>query len=483
MTKYDINALPIPVLYGHDDWIELYNAAWEMAFGNVEHIEKDGWKPQLTCMPGAGITWQWDSCFMTFITNYSNGTVSALNNLDNLYRLQRDDGFMAMAYRTDTEEEAYPGRINPPLMAWAEWTHYRISGDGSRLRTVLPALERFYDYIEKNRRRDNGLYWFEDSGSSGMDNSPRGGYVAAHLDGSDVSHADLACQQALSAKCISLICGAIGNEEKQKHYSSEYERIKDLVNRYHRSDRSGWYFDVFHHYAKDKYLNSKSAAAFWALTSCCADSGMIAKMTEHIFNENEFYTTVPFATLSKDDPNYDGTGGYWLGGVWAPTNYAAVCGLRENGCRELAHKAAVRYLDAMCKVYNNPDYGSIWEAYSPDSFRPSTTETGDTVRKNFVGWSGLGPVTMLIENIIGLDINGADNTVTFDLFPDTPGGLRNMRFRDGYLSVVCAKYDCKTGRSVIETECDNPFTLIVRTIHDGTETTMQIPAGKHVFRL
>ena len=91
---YNRNSLPEPVFEGHEDWVQLYYSAWETAFNNVEYVRKEGWKPQLTCMPGVGVIWQWDSCFMTFITNYSNGTLNALNNLDNLYRLRnKETGF------------------------------------------------------------------------------------------------------------------------------------------------------------------------------------------------------------------------------------------------------------------------------------------------------------------------------------------------------------------------------------------------------
>ena len=82
---YDKEKLPRPILEGHEDFIKLYYDAWRLAFKNIEYIDKEGWKDILTCMPGVGIMWQWDSCIMTFITNYSNGTLSAFNNLDNLF--------------------------------------------------------------------------------------------------------------------------------------------------------------------------------------------------------------------------------------------------------------------------------------------------------------------------------------------------------------------------------------------------------------
>ena len=86
---FDKTKLPRPILEGHDDWIDLYYKAWELAFENVEYLDKPGWLDIMTCMPGVGITWQWDSCIMTFITNYSNCTLNAFNTLDNLYMLRR----------------------------------------------------------------------------------------------------------------------------------------------------------------------------------------------------------------------------------------------------------------------------------------------------------------------------------------------------------------------------------------------------------
>lgn len=487
MYVYQKKNLPIPVVSGHDDWIRLYDMAWETAFRNIEYVQKEGWKPQLTCMPGAGIVWQWDSCFMTFITNYANETLDAFNNLDNLYRLRNpENGFMAMAYEIETEKEAYPGRINPPLMAWAEWEHYRVTGDCTRFERVLPALEGIFRFIENNRRRNCGLYWFEDSGSSGMDNSPRGGYFAKHLDGSDICHIDLGCQQALSAKCIAAICGVMGLEEKKSFYESENKRICDLINRYHWSEKAGWYYDFFSRGNPDekvKLINVKTAAAFWAILCGAATGERKQRMLSHMFDENEFYTQVPFATLSKDDLNYDPSGGYWLGSVWAPTNYAAIHGLRENGYPELAREAAIRYLNAMTNVAENPAYGSIWEAYAPEGLRPATTESGTIVRANFVGWSGLAPITMLIEEIIGLRFNVPENTVTFRLFPDSLCGLRNVQFGEGRISVECTEYHPAMGQSIVHVEAEKPFTLIVRTNYAWEETRIEVPAGIHDFNV
>lgn len=483
---YDKNALPQPILEGHQNWIDLYYRAWELAFQNVEYIEQECWKPQMTCMPGVNTIWQWDSCLMTFITNYANGTISALNNLDNLYRLRREsDGYMSMAYRINSEQPAWPGRINPPLMAWAEWESYLITGDQERLARVLPALEGNYRFLENNRRRVSGLYWFEDPGSSGMDNSPRGPYAWEPLDGAGICHVDLGCQQSLSAKCMANILEVLGDADKAEFYRNENQRINDLINRYHWNENLGFYFDFFGRSGSDtkvKYINSKTAAAFWTILCGAADGQRLERMIGRMFNPEEFYSKVPFATLSADDPNYDPTGGYWLGGVWAPTNFAAIRGLTQAGRSSLAREAAIRYLDAMCAVARDPAYGNtIWECYSPTEYRPATAEAGEIVRADFVGWSGLAPVTMLIENIIGLHFNAKENLVTFEMFPGQLCGLKNMLFNGGKVSIVCTKYIPVAGQSVIEVASDHDFTLVVRNNYSWCENLFRVTAGTTQF--
>ena len=53
-------------------WVKLYELACELAENNVEKLPNDGWLSQMTCMPGVGLTWQWDSCFMAMFSKYSN---------------------------------------------------------------------------------------------------------------------------------------------------------------------------------------------------------------------------------------------------------------------------------------------------------------------------------------------------------------------------------------------------------------------------
>lgn len=464
--RFDKGTLPKPVYAGRDDLVALYYKAWELMFDNIDYINKKDWKPIVACMPGVSITWQWDSCLMTFFTNYYNGSFSALNNLDNLYRMQRADGYISMAYKIESESAAYGERINPPLYAWAEWEHYLISGDSSRFDDVIKKIEALYNFIEKNRRHKNGLYFFEDTNSSGMNGSPRG---SINMYGSGICFVDLAAQQSLTARCLSKMYAVLKNSHKSDFYKAENTRINELINKHHYCEKTGFYYDLFSSDSKMLFLSNKTAASFWVLLCGAASGERLSRMAEHLMSPDEFYTNTPFATLSRDDPNFKNEGGSWLGSSRPQTTFAAIRGLYDCGLTDKAHAAAKKYLDVISQVANDARYGSIWECYSPDEPKPALKKPNQLAMSNFVGCAGLGPITVFIENIIGLHFDAHSNTVTFDITTDKECGIENMTFNGGKLSVVY-----KNGAVTVNTQ--KQFTLIIKK--DGNVKECDIALGK-----
>jgi len=476
--------MPKIIYDAQPDWLELTELAWRIAATHVEQPPKSGWKPQMCCMPGTGIIWMWDSCFMTFFARYGDGVVPVMNNLDNLYRLQRDDGLIGMAYETGSEKLAYGERINPPLLAWAELNYWRLTGDDSRLRYVVPKLVRFFDWIKTNRRRWSGLYWFEDSGSSGMDNSPRSGYFAEKLNGSDVCHVDLASQQALAAECIATLARHLGDAALANRFEQEYREIVALVQAYHWNEATGFFYDVFNRDEPDvrhNHLNHKTVAGFWPLVAGICTAEQVETLIKHLFNPAEFWTRHPVASLSKDDPNFDPCGGYWLGGVWPPTNYMIAKGLHRYGRADLARRVAVAHLDGMAAVQQSKTYAGIWEAYAPDIMQPATKKllmsqdgslnSETIVRDNFVGWGGLGPIAMLIEDVLGFDFDAPRQRITWNIQTAGRHGLEEVRFNGGLVSLVA------TGDEFIVTT-ENALSLAV-LVGDTLRLEQQLTPGIH----
>ncbi|NLX07219.1 MAG: hypothetical protein GXY33_18940 [Phycisphaerae bacterium] len=481
-VEYEVEKLPRVVCDRHPEWVELYNAAWQMGFANVEYVARPGWKPQLTCMPGMMRLWQWDSCFMTLFARYSNGQLPGMNNLDNLYRLQRSDGFMSMAYDLGNEQPAFGERINPPLMAWVEWEYYRATGDDSRFEQALPRLVRFFDWVKANRRRCSGLYWFEDSGSSGMDNSPRSGYLAQDLRGSDVCFIDLAAQQALAAAHLGKMARHLGQFETAERFEREHSELAALIEERHWCERAGIYFDLFGREratSRHNFVNHKTLAAFWPIVAGVAREDRVGRLIEHLLDPREFWRPHPLPTLSADDPNYDPLGGYWLGGVWAPTNYMVAAGLKRHGKHEVARQIAVRHLEAMTAVMGEETFASIWECYSPEYTRPATNGYGVLCRPCFVGWTGLGPIAMLIEHVLGFEFEAADNVVRWVI--GTPGrhGIEHVRFNGRTVSLVCDGPDPSSGRTKVVVRASDEINVAVSLLGRFIEHKATLPAGEH----
>lgn len=499
--------LPVPILDGHPDWINLYHEAWRIALDHVETPRQADWKPQMCCMPGTGIIWLWDSCFMSFFARYGGGYVPVMNNLDNLYRLQREDGFIGMAYIVETGKLAYGERINPPLAAWTEFNYWKLTGDDSRIREVLPRLIRFFDWIKANRRRRSGLYWFEDSGSTGMDNSPRSGYAAQHLDGSDICHVDLAAQQALAAGCIAAMAQHLGDAETASRFEKEHGDIRALLDLYHWNDKTGFYYDVFarnNPANSHNFVNHKTIASFWPMLAGCCRPGQVDALLEHLLDPEEFWTPHPVASLSRDDPNYDPSGGYWLGGVWPPINYMLAKALRRQGRPDISRKLAEMHIEAMTKVFKNTTPATIWEAYSPEFPQPSTKklemerdENGEfiplsvkspprlspnsCVKGDFVGWGGLGPIALLIEEILGLDFDATQGRITWDVQTEGRHGLENVSFAGGVVSLETSGIH-SAERPAFHVTTDKPLTLCIRP---GREATVEksLQPGTHRFTI
>ncbi len=465
---YDPNNFPIVICDQHPAWLDMYQSAWRMACRNIRYPSACGWKPYLPALAGSDTIWVCDSNFMVFFARYSNGVLPGIADLDNFYRLQREDGYISMAYRPEPECEAFPGRIMMPIFAWTEWEYYLLTGDSARFEKILPVLIKYFDWIKTNRRRPNGLYWYEDSGSSGLDNLPRGGYPSLHQDGSDICFIDLACQQALSALHLKNMAALLGEKNTAERLESEHRELVALINAKHWGERYGFYYDLNYKPAggeRSYYQNHKTTAAFWALLCGAADAYRMRKMAEHLLAPDEFWTKNPVPGLSKDDPNYDPFGGYHCGSVWSNMNYMIAAGFRVCGRPDIAREIAVRHFNSVERVWRDDAWGNLWEAYSPEYDRPAATSGGKIVKPNNVGCTGLVPIAMLIEFVLGFSFDAGRNTISWLIAENGKHGIMNLQFNGQKVALICEALDINhAGRKII---VENEKTLMLDVRLEG----------------
>lgn len=454
MNNIDSAHLPRPILSNHPEWLELYYKAWALAARHIRVSKAGRSYMDAAWDPTRNYQWVWDTVFMTLYCRYAPDQYPGIQSVDNFYDLQRPDGYISMTYDMDTGEEPWPDRINPPLFAWAEWEYYQSTGDESRLARVVPHIERLMDWVDAHRRTaphrrlirdkldrpaedvpdDFQLYWFADAGSSGMDDSPRAPRV--HGAGQHFDWVDLSCQMALSFRMLSKIHAVVGNSDRADRWARRWRELGTLINRELWCERTRFYHDRM---LPTNFVPSKTVAGFWPLIAGLCPADRRDALVAHLMDEREFNRPTPVPSLSADDPNYCPRGTYWTGGIWAPTNYMIARGMAQNGRTDVAHQVAVRYLDALARTYAAIEPHTLWECYSPEEDLPGLAAyTGKRVKPDFVGWTGLGPIAMLVENIIGLDLDVPNRRVRWSINLLEEHGVENLLVgSSGRASFIC----------------------------------------------
>jgi len=476
------SGVPEPLLTDDPEWVELYHVAWELA---AEHVvagtAENGFADHYMDEAFSEQIFQWDTCFMTLFARYGADTFPGMESLDNFYGTQADDGYIC---RVVNESDGLPGggpsdpadpMINPPLFAWVELEYVRQTGDLSRLPRVMPVLEAYAGWIDLNARTENGLYYTSQLGS-GMDNAPREDAYDAWI--------GISAQQALARDSMVELYARMGRPEGEAFNRAEWERICADIRAFTWFEDPGFFFDLDY---DGEPLEAKTLAGVWPLLAGCASPDQAADVAAHLADPAEFWRVHVFPSLSADHPSYESDGHYWLGGVWAPTNYSTIAALDRTAQRELARDAAANHLQALYRVYDDfvPDPNdlaqeavgdgtyTLWEAYAPDALTPAS-RWDDTFygRQDFVGWTGVGPIALLLEQVIGLHAHAPVDTLSWRLARTDEHGVQGYRFGDQLVDLLAAARQDPSDPVVVTVSTSDPFTLV-----------LEIGAFREVFEL
>ena len=431
---FSFDKVPEPVYDARPDFLKLYRRAWELASEHIDesikglpverHMDEG-------CMPDR--LWIWDTCFMAHFCKYSPEVFPGIESLDNFYKPMYDNvESPCLIHHPD----------NPPLFAWAEYEYYRFTGDKSRIfRNLVEKkyLQKHYDFLENRckvggrvpgcamhtvwQKFENGYMW--GGTPSGMDNTPRGNdkhYLIYWI--------DAISQQALSALYISRLADEIGEEGISREYKAKYEEKKDIINRYYFDETKGYYLDVEIYDMKP--CDVLTPASFWVMMAEAAPAERAARQVKTLTNPDQLGGVVPAPGVARNNPLFVPDGQYWRGGVWLPISYMTAKSLEKYGYFDLAASFAELTVNHMSKTYQEFFPPTIWECYSPTGYAPAKRSADKYARPDFCGWSALGPISMLLENILGFHrADAAEKVLEYHYRPDIGRhGVRNYVFGD-----------------------------------------------------
>ncbi|MBK7374166.1 MAG: hypothetical protein KTQ13_11870 [Ferruginibacter sp.] len=354
----------------------------------------------------------WDTCFIACYAKYHPTELPVANALDNFYDRMDEDGFISREYtregRTMWPKE-HPVSINPPLLAFAELELYGQLNDAGRLKRVYPSLQKHFRFLLEHYRMDDHLF-FSDGLGSGMDNIPRypdgwqddGNGIKLHNLYPDIFNydglspawnkqgrsVDFSAQMALFAENLASIATIIRQEDKVADYRRIYDETKKAINEHCWNETDAFYYDLGY----GKQIRRKHIGMFWTLMAGIVPGERLRGMIKHLTNPAEFWRTIPVASYPANQEGYSKEGNYWLGSVWAPTNYMVLRGLLRYNKKKTARRLAKQYYWAVAEVYKQT--GTFFENYAPDA-----VSKGNEARPDFCGWTGLVPIAVYREFI------------------------------------------------------------------------------------
>ena len=462
--------VPTPLCSAHPEYLELYWKAWELVY---DHIVDLPGMPQTPYMDEAfcdSDIWIWDTCFMSLFCKYAQKQFPGVESLNNFYEVLYGDKSLPVIITRNAPEWTgeiigRPARIrihlldNPPLFSWAEYENSLFSGNRDHLHELLEEhryLQKHFQFLESLsgrysspklraetwwRKHPLGYFW--EGGRSGMDNTPRGRIggraIQERPNNPAMLWVDAIAQQGLAALSISRLAGIIGKDSMREHWENRYNDLKSRVNNHYWDDEDGFYYDI--HAETREFLKVMTPASFWPVLAEMSSPGQVERMCEALTNPELLGGAVPGLSLARNDIDFCEDGHYWRGSLWVPTAYTVVKGIEKYGKFALAHDISCKILDHMSKTYRDFEPHTIWECYNPNLPQPaqSCDDPPTCVRKDFCGWSALAPISLFIENIIGIhSVDAFKKEIKWSLPPVPAGtlGLRNLRFGDITTSLV-----------------------------------------------
>ena len=458
--------LPEPVWPGRPDVIRCYWKTWEIAFSNI-HRPTPANKFISPFIDAAfnGNIFMWDSGFMLMFGKYGLRAFDFRGTLDNFYAKQHADGFICREIREsdggDNFERFDPSSTGPNILPWTEWEYYLNFNDTTRLKRVFSPLLAYYQWFHTYRSWPDGTYYASGWGC-GMDNQPRVPAAENPEWGhGHMSWIDITLQEIYAGRILVEMAGKIHREADVKEIARENEKLTAFVNSNMWDEKTGFYYDRY----RDGTLSSvKSIAAYWALLADVADEKRAVRFIAHLSEPGEFARFHRVPSLSADNAKFNPAGGYWLGSVWAPTNYMVLRGLTNYHRDSLAFAIALNHLGNVVEVFNKT--GALWENYAPDQVKGNDT-------KNLVGWTGLVPVTVLFEYVFGLRPDVPENTLVWDIrLTDEFGVSRYPYGKGGTISLHCGARKNIREEPSVKVSSNVPFKL--KLMWNGGSRVMEI---------
>lgn len=468
-----MNKKDFPKVHFYDqDFVDIYDRSWAWVQDNWVTPDVKGLSPEGYFIYPEGdqsILDQFDTIFSSFFFVYSNRNYHSNQSLDFFYEHQEESGAIRNKYNLLTGEPVFskenPEGIGMPLFAWAEFNLFHKSANKKRIKEIMPILQKYMAWIDVSFKQENGLYTVPLAATT-MVNAPR----------SDASFlVDFNTALAINALYMSALGDILNDKELSFQYKRMYFSLKTRINSFMWNPETNFYHDLT---ASQERLPTKTIAGFWPLLAEIPNEDKAERLISHLSNPKTFGVDHPVPSLSADDPAYDQQGNGYCGSVFPPFTFMVIKGLEKYNRWDLARECTIRHLyyvlDAL-SPNGEHNKGCLWEAYLPEKEGPATWLGNENFpRKQYLPYTGLSTITLMIENVIGLAISLPRKTVDWIIPNLEVMGIENLSLKRNLITILSNK--SQRGWEIhMESEKLYYFTI---NIIGQKKKTLPIPSGK-----
>ena len=463
----------MPCVHFYDqDFVDMYDRTWVWI--------EENWKENVKSAPALqgclytdkdNVISLFDCCLESLFLVYSNQKFDPCSQIDFFYANQGEDGSICANYDLTTGAPVLLTEENPlgltlPLLPYVEYCFYHKIGNKKRLKEVVPSLEKYIKWISDNYQKENGLFSVP--------------YSACELGNIRRHNAcytvDYNAAMALAALYMSNIGDILNDKELSFRYKRIYFSLKTRINSMMWDNESHFYYDLDE--AGSRITANKHIGCYWTMMAEIPNFESAEYLIRQLKDPQEFGTDNPFPCLPVSNHDYSENGEGYRGGVVPFYTYIVIKGLVKYTTSIFARECAIRHMYFILDTLH-PDgekVGEVWQAYKPCAEGPSISTDGSfTNRRRYLPMLGLITITLMIENIIGLDISLPRKTVDWMMPSLEAMGIERLSLKRNFITILSNK---NLRGWEIRLESEKLYYFTIEILDEQKKKTLPIPSGK-----
>jgi Glycogen debranching enzyme len=388
------------------DYKEAYNAlrscmAWDTIYEPekgqictpVSRLWNIGW--------GGYVLFCWDTYFSAIMSTLCSKEL-AYANATAITNEVTEDGFVPNFGAANDDKSR--DRSQPPVGSFAVLEIYKKFGESEFVASLYDKLLTWNRWYAQNRMIEDGTlcwgsnpytpragkYWethnIDDRAGaaleSGLDNSPMYDDMPFDPDRHIMLLSDVGLTGMYALDCDSLkqLALILGKSDDAAELTARGEKVKDGIDSLWNEE-----FGMYCNRRVDtrEFSLRISPTNFYAMFSDRLPKANVDRMiSDHFYNENEFWGEYIIPTIAKNDPAYPDQE-YWRGRIWGPTNYLTYLALKKQNlkqpCADMAEKSKALILKEWL------DHGHVHENYNGSTGEGCDAKSSDKL----YNWGGL----------------------------------------------------------------------------------------------